>query len=293
MGQGTQQGRLAALADERARYAASITRRAAAAKRRLALAVALTVAAAVLAVLAATSVLAWGWVAVPLAALVATLVLGARATKVGRDNDAIMEARIERLRHEARTGERAQRDSRASRDLGHAALDSARGALKGRRADDAEAVSAAGEGQVIQLTPMNQDAPSRDAEDNREVAATAGPAPRAKVAHVDAASDDESVAVSVPRAKASESVTDPFSKPLTPMPLPRVMTPMRPMIQSSDIDTKELLRQQRSEVAARIPFRPTRPVTPEGVPMTSAEVAAGGRVQFSVDDIITRRCVGD
>lgn len=323
----TTQGHLAALAAERARYAAAITKRAAAAKRRLALAVTLSALAGVLALLALADVLAWGWVAAPLVVLVATLGLGIRATKVGRDNDAIMEARIERLKFEARAGDRSPREAADARALGDQAMWSVRDEIKKRRDAQAQAgLATAEEGQaeaeqaqpvearakVEEAQPTAEEtprAPATTAEKPDQVAdkpePTAGtparptPAPRATVAHLEDLDTETATMVSVPRrqavpvapaAEATPGTGDPFAHPLTPMPLPPVAVTLRPLIQDGDIDTKQLLRQQRS----RVPFRPTTPVTPEGVPLTSAEVAAGAPVQFNVDAILDRRrAVGD
>lgn len=280
------QSRLGALAEERARYAATITRRAAAAKRRLALSVALTLLAFVLAGCAAASLIAWGWVGLPVAALVVTLTLGARATKVGRDNDAIMEARIERLRHEARSGQRQSRDLADSKALGEAALASARDAIRSRRASERTEADTTAENPVEagETTAAASSARPEVESVEAEASDSVAPAP-ARPVRVTALRE-------APAGAAAK--TDPFATPLTPMPLPRVAVPLRPLIQSSDIDTKELLRQQRSEVAARVPFRPTRVHTPAHGALTSDEVAAAGPVRFNVDDVLEhRRAVGD
>lgn len=339
-------GSAAALAHERALYAASVTRRAAAAKRRLVLAVCLAAAALVLAAFALTTMIGWAWCALPLAALVATLGLGARAAKVGRDNDARMEARIDRLRHEAQTREFTFRDSASSRELGEAALESVRQAMhdadeaprRGRtpaqirhEARAAVTVHAPAVGLQDSSAAQTEDAPKsveHEAakksvkEEARVVTVEAADKPASdevaeKLAEkADAAAEVDAVAevpakaeaapkratiariegehgevVGVPAAPATRGVSeDATVKPATPMRIPATNSRLRPMIQDTlDLDTKQLIAQQRTEVGTRVPYRPIRPVTPNGVVLTSEEVARGAAVQFNVDDILDRR----
>lgn len=271
----TPNGPVAQLAHERARYAASTSRRAAAAKRRTFTLLILLAALVAVAVAAATGACSPWWCTLPGGLGLVTLGLGARAVKVGRENDAVMTERIAKLKAEV-----ARRPRRS--DVAPKADESAAAAEPAVQPAEPMEASSSEPARIhsLRLAPM-------DAVDS---------APRARVVSVSDGDDEvESVHVAVASTEAREAPSDPFARPWTPMPVPKPTYAMKPLIQRRDVDTKALIAQQRIEVEhSRVPFRPTRPTTPAGVPMTSAEVAAGARVQFNVDDILeSRRASGD